>query len=61
MTIQVKNGLDNVFVSELNSKIMLSIYSSSGSMNTVLTTDKIKELIQALKTTLETVPEKETA
>jgi hypothetical protein len=51
MQIKVKNGEQNVFVSLLQNKILLSIYALNGSMNISLDQGQVEELIEALEQT----------
>lgn len=52
ISIKVKNGEQNVFVSFVNqNRILLSIYCSNGSMNVALDKGQIEELIDALEKT----------
>jgi len=49
--IRVNNGIENVFVSALQNKILLSIYAGNGSMNISLDKGQVEELIDALEKT----------
>ena len=52
ISIKVKNGEQNVFVSLVNqNRILLSIYCGNGSMNVSLDKGQIEELIDALEKT----------
>jgi hypothetical protein len=52
ISIKVKNGEQNVFVSFVNqNRILLSIYCGNGSMNVALDKGQIEELIDALEKT----------
>jgi len=52
ISIKVKNGEQNVFVSFIpKNKILLSIYCSNGSMNVALDKGQVEELIDALEKT----------
>jgi hypothetical protein len=52
ISIKVKNGEQNVFVSFVNqNRILLSIYCGNGSMNVSLDKGQIEELIDALEKT----------
>jgi hypothetical protein len=51
MQIKVKNGEQNVFVSLLQNKILLSIYALNGSMNISLDQGQVEKLIEALEQT----------
>lgn len=52
ISIKVKNGEQNVFVSLLNqNRILLSIYCLNGSMNVSLDKGQAEELIDALEKT----------
>lgn len=57
MQIKVKNGEQNVFVSLLQNKILLSIYALNGSMNISLDQGQVEELIEALEQTQSKVKE----
>lgn len=57
MQIKVKNGEQNVFVSLLQNKILLSIYALNGSMNISLDQGQVEELIEALEQTQAKVKE----
>ena len=57
MQIKVKNGEQNVFVSLLQNKILLSIYALNGSMNISLDQGQVEELIEALGQTQAKVKE----
>jgi len=57
MQIKVKNGEQNVFVSLLQNKILLSIYALNGSMNISLDQAQVEELIKALEQTQAKVKE----
>lgn len=47
--VRVKGGMENIFVSLLNNKILLSIYAGNGSMGALLTKEEAKQVIEALK------------
>ncbi len=52
ISIKVKNGEQNVFVSFMNNnRILLSIYCGNGSMNVALDKGQVEELIDALEKT----------
>jgi len=52
ISIKVKNGEQNVFVSFVNqNRILLSIYCGNGSMNVALDKGQVEELIDALEKT----------
>ena len=52
ISIKVKNGEQNVFVSFMNqNRILLSIYCGNGSMNVALDKGQVEELIEALEKT----------
>ncbi len=51
MQIRVNNGIENVFVSVMRNKILLSIYAGNGSMNISLDKGQVEELIDALEKT----------
>ena len=57
MQVKVKNGEQNVFVSLLQNKILLSIYALNGSMNISLDKGQVEELIEALEQTQAKVKE----
>ena len=51
-TTQIKGRegtMENIFVSRLGSQVLLSIYAVNGSMNILLTDDKVEELIKSLE------------